>query len=155
MTTPADQELEAKRRRLESRIPSGIEDASTQGVNHIAVFAKDLEATAEFYSEIMGMPVIRVTANRDVADSTHMNVDIGSGTSLAFFDFPNVPRLRRRAPEGVGNVMHIALPISQERFDQLKGRLDKNKVKYQIVGKSLYLKDPNGLGIELMPRQQP
>ena len=151
MTTSAANELEAKRQRLQSRIPSGIEDASTQGVNHIAVFAKDLEATAEFYSEIMGMPVIRVTANRDAADSTHMNVDIGRGTSLAFFDFPNVPRLRRRAPEGVGNVMHIALPISQERFEQVKGRLDKHRVKYQVIGGSLYLKDPNGLGLELMP----
>ena len=154
MTTSAAQELEAKRRRLQSRVPSGSEDASTKGVNHIAVFAKDLEATADFYSEIMGMPVIRVTANRDVADSTHMNVDIGSGTSLAFFDFPHVPRLRRRAPEGVGNVMHIAQPISQERFDQLKGRLDKNRIKYQVVGGSLYLKDPNGLGLELMPARQ-
>ena len=147
MTTSAADELEAKRQRLQSRIPSGTEDASTNGVNHIAVFAKDLEATADFYSEIMGMPVIRVTANRDVADSTHMNVDIGSGTSLAFFDFPHVPRLRRKAPEGVGNVMHIALPISQERFDN-------NRVKYQVIGGSLYLKDPNGLGIELMPARQ-
>lgn len=152
MTTSADHELDAKRQRLQSRIPSGSEDASTNGVNHIAVFAKDLEATADFYSEIMGMPVVRVTANRDVADSTHMNVDIGSGTSLAFFDFPHVPRLRRRAPEGVGNVMHIALPISPERFDQLKGRLDAGKVKYQEVGGSVYVKDPNGLTIELMPR---
>ena len=147
MTTSAADELEAKRQRLQSRIPSGTEDASTNGVNHIAVFAKDLEATADFYSEIMGMPVIRVTANRDVADSTHMNVDIGSGTSLAFFDFPHVPRPRRKAPEGVGNVMHIALPISQERFDN-------NRVKYQVIGGSLYLKDPNGLGIELMPARQ-
>jgi catechol 2,3-dioxygenase-like lactoylglutathione lyase family enzyme len=154
MTTSAADELEAKRQRLQSRIPSGIEDASTKGVNHIAVFAKDLEATAEFYSEIMGMPVIGVTANRDVTDSTHMNVDIGSGTSLAFFDFPNVPRLRRRAPEGVGNVMHIALPISQERFEQVKVRLDKNRVKYQVIGGSLYLKDPNGLGLELMPARR-
>lgn len=154
MTTSTTQELEAKRQRLQSMIPSGNEDASTNGVNHIAVFAKDLEATAVFYSDIMGMPVIGVTANRDVADSTHMNVDIGSGASLAFFDFPDVPRLRRKAPEGVGNVMHIALPISQKRFDQLKGRLDENKVKYQVVGGSLYLKDPNGLGIELMPDRQ-
>ena len=152
MTTPTASELDQKRERLRGWIPQDKLESATGGVDHLAVFAKDLEATADFYSEIMGMPVIRVTANRDVADSTHMNVDIGSGTSLAFFDFPHVPRLRRRAPEGVGNVMHIALPISQERFDQLKRRLDNNRVKYQVVGGSLYLKDPNGLGLELMPR---
>ena len=149
--TTSEGTTEAMRERLRSLIPLTGKDGPTQGVNHIAVFAKDLEATAEFYSGIMDMPVIRVTANRDVAESTHMNVAIGNGMSLAFFDFPHVPRLQRRAPEGVGNVMHIALPIAQQIFQDLKGRLDQNKIKYQEVGGSVYVKDPNGLTIELMP----
>ena len=120
-------------------------------MNHLAVFAKDLEATAAFYSDVMGMPVVSVTANRDVPESTHMNVHVGNGTCLSFFDFPHVPRLRRRAPEGVGGIMHVALPISAERLAVVKERLDQRRVKYQEVGGSLYLKDPNGLGIELMP----
>ena len=149
--TTSDSTTEAMRERLRSLIPAGGKDGPTQGVNHIAVFAKDLEATAKFYSEIMDMPVVRVTANRDAAESTHMNVAIGNGMSLAFFDFPHVPRLQRRAPEGVGNVMHIALPIAKKIFQELKGRLDQNKIKYQEVGGSAYVKDPNGLTIELMP----
>ena len=48
------------------------------------------------------MPVIGITANRDVKDSTHMNVAVGNGMSLAFFDFPHAARLQRRAPEGGG-----------------------------------------------------
>ncbi len=146
-------DIEAKRERLQAMIPGeGSAGPATGGVDHIAVFAKDLEQTARFYSQIMGMPVVRVTANRDVAESTHMNVDIGNGMTLAFFDFPDVPRLQRRAPEGVGNVMHIAMIIHRANFDQVKTRLDANRVKYQEVGRSLYVKDPNGLGIELMPR---
>ncbi len=149
--TTSESTTEAMRDRLRSLIPAGGKDGPTQGVNHIAVFAKDLEATAKFYSEIMDMPVVRVTANRDVAESTHMNVAIGNGMSLAFFDFPHVPRLQRRAPEGVGNVMHIALPIAKNIFQDLKGRMDQNKIKYQEVGGSAYVNDPNGLTIELMP----
>ena len=149
--TTSESKTEALRERLSSRIPAGGKDGPTQGVNHIAVFAKDLEATAKFYDEILDMPVIRVSANRDSEESTHMNVAIGNGMSLAFFDFPHVPRLQRKAPEGVGNVMHIALPIAKTIFDDLKGRMDRNKVKYQEVGGSLYVKDPNGLAIELMP----
>ena len=149
--TASDSTTEAMRERLRGLIPDGGKDGPTQGVNHIAVFAKDLEATAKFYAEIMDMPVIRVTANRDVAESTHMNVAIGNGVSLAFFDFPHVPRLRRKAPEGVGNVMHIALPIAKNIFLEVKERCDRNKIKYQEVGGAIYVKDPNGLGIELMP----
>ncbi|MCH8989390.1 MAG: VOC family protein [Chloroflexi bacterium] len=149
--TTSESTTEALRERLRSLIPEGGKDGPTQGVNHIAVFAKDLEATAKFYSEIMDMPVVRVSANRDVAESTHMNVAIGNGMSLAFFDFPHVPRLQRRAPEGVGNVMHIALPIARNTFLEVKGRLDQNKIKYQEVGGAVYVADPNGLTIELMP----
>ena len=146
------QDIDAKRERLRAMIPDAAAEAPTGGVDHIAVFAKDLEQTARFYSEVMGMPVTRVTPNRDVAESTHMNVSIGNGMTLAFFDFPDVPRLQRRAPEGVGNVMHIAMPIHRDNFEQVKTRLDANRVGYQEVGHSLYLKDPNGLGIELMPQ---
>ena len=149
--TTSDSTIEALRERLRGFIPEGGKDGPTQGVNHIAVFAKDLEATAKFYTEIMDMPVVRVSANRDVTDSTHMNVAIGNGMSLAFFDFPHVPRLQRRAPEGVGNVMHIALPIARSIFLEIKGRCDRNKIKYQEAGGAIYVKDPNGLAIELMP----
>ena len=149
--TTSGTKTEAMRDRLRSLIPEGGKEGPTQGVNHIAVFAKDLEATAKFYAEIMDMPVVSVAANRDVDESTHMNVAIGNGMRLSFFDFPHVPRLQRRAPEGVGNVMHIALPIAKNIFLEVKGRLDQNKIKYQEVGGALYVNDPNGLGIELMP----
>lgn len=149
--TTSESKIEALRERLRTFIPEGGKDGPTQGVNHIAVFAKDLEATAKFYSEIMDMPVVRVSANRDAADSTHMNVAIGNGMSLAFFDFPHVPRLQRRAPEGVGNVMHIALPVTRNIFLEVKGRCDQNKIKYQEGGGAIYVTDPNGLTIELMP----
>ena len=70
---------------------------------------------------------------------------------LSFFDFPHIPRLRRRAPEGVGNVMHIALEITEGRKAEVKSRLDAKGIDYQEIGDSVYLKDPNGLGIELLP----
>ena len=51
--TTSEGKTEALRERLSSRIPAGGKDGPTQGVNHIAVFAKDLEATAKFYDEIL------------------------------------------------------------------------------------------------------
>ena len=66
--TTSNNKTEAMRKRLRSLILAGGKDGPTQGVNHIAVFAKDLEATAKFYDEIMDMPVIRISANRDVEE---------------------------------------------------------------------------------------
>ena len=150
MTTTTAADLEAKRDRLKKWIPEGQSQASTQGMNHVAIFAKDLEATAAFYTDVLGMPVVRVTANRDSADSTHMNVDMGNGMTFAFFDFPHVSRLQRKAPEGVGGIMHIALVIDPDKKDEIKNRLQQRGIDFQEIGGGVYLKDPNGLGIELM-----
>ncbi len=150
MTTPTTDELEQKRARLRQFISQGRAEVATQGMDHVAIFAKDLEVTAEFYSNILGMAVTGVTANRDSAESTHMNVDMGNGMSFAFFDFPHVSRLQRKAPEGVGGIMHIALTVGPERRSEIVERLQQHGTKFQEIGGSLYLKDPNGLGIELM-----
>ena len=152
MSTDTKAELEQKRARLRNRIPGGAQHSSTRGIDHLAVFAKDLEVTAEFYSQVMGMAVVNVTANRDVPESTHMNVDLGNGTMLSFFDFPHVRRLQRRSPEGVGGIMHIALAIAPEKLEDVKANLSRNRVKYQEIGGSIYFNDPNGIGLELMPR---
>jgi len=40
--TSSNNKTEAMRERLRSLIPTGGKDAPTQGVNYIAVFAKDL-----------------------------------------------------------------------------------------------------------------
>ena len=47
--------------------------------------------------------------------------------------------------------MHIALPITPARYAEVKARLDERRIGYEEVGGSLYVKDPNRLGIELLP----
>ena len=150
MTTNLDETLDEKRIRLRRFIPHEQAEVATQGMDHVAIFAKDLEVTAEFYSNVMGMAVTSVTPNRDSLESTHMTVDMGNGMSFAFFDFPHVAGLQRKAPEGVGGIMHIALMVRAERRAEIVERLRQRGTKFQEIGGSLYLKDPNGLGIELM-----
>ncbi len=151
MTTESKKQIDQRRESLRRWIPATTRRSSTRGVNHVAIFAKDLEETAAFYSEVMGMPLVDVTANRDSEDSTHMNVDVGGGIRLSFFDFPHVPRLHRRAPQGVGGVMHVAIGITPQRMAGIKQRLTSRRQKFQEVGGSLYVDDPNGLNIELLP----
>ena len=150
MATEQDIQLEEKRRRLSEYVGTGASSSSANGVNHVAVFAKDLEATAEFYSLVLGMPVTGVVPNRDEPGSTHMLVDVGNGVSLAFFDFPHVPRIQVPVEEGVGGVMHIAIAIRPERYQEVEARLNQRGVGYQRIDNSIYIRDPNGLTIELL-----
>ena len=147
---PIDLRIEEVRNRLKLLVGQGPEAAPTRGVNHLAVFALDLEATAQFYIDVMGMPVTGVSPNRDEPRSTHMNVDLGSGVSLSFFDFPHVDRLRVPAPEGVGGMMHVAIPIPEGRYTQMEERLDRRGIPYRRIDDSVYVRDPNGMTLELM-----
>lgn len=147
MTT--DQDMQEKRARLQQFIGKGPSQASTGGVNHLAVFARDLEKTADFYSRVLGMPVVSVTANRDEPQSTHMNVDMGNGMSFAFFDFPHVDRIQIPIEEGIGGMMHVAIDISEARYQEVQARLTAEGIPAQRINNSVYLKDPNGMTIEL------
>ena len=151
MTSSTSKSLEERQENLRRWIPANEQNDASKGVNHIAVFSKDLEATAAFYSDVLGMPVVQVTSNRDVEESTHMNVSIGGGVRLSFFDFPHVPRLQEPPPEGVGGVMHIAIGMTADQKSDAIRSFTEHTVDFREIAGSLYFKDPNGLTIELMP----
>ncbi len=151
MTTESQDDLEARREALRRWVPERPYKALTQGINHTAVFALDLEETARFNTEVLGMHVMGDAPNRDEPGSTHITVDIGNGSALSFFDFPHVERLTKVAPEGGGNAMHVATPISRKNMAFVRERLDAAGAEYQEAGGSLYVPDPNGLTIELLP----
>ena len=80
------------------------------------------------------MSVVNISANRDVADSSHMNIHIGNDTMFSSFDFPDVSRLRRKTPEGVGGIMRIALPMKKECLAGVETKPKARRVKYQDSG---------------------
>ena len=153
MTSSTSKSLEERQESLRRWIPENGKTDSSKGVNHIAVFSKDLEATAAMFTEGLGMPWVQVTSNRDVEESTHRNVSIGGGVRLSFFDFPHVPRLQNPAPEGVGGVMHIAIGMTSDQKADAIRSLTEHTVDFKEIAGSLDFKDPNGLTIELMPRE--
>jgi len=72
--------------------------SSGQGVHHLALICRDVEATIAFYQDMLGFPLVEVMENRDYVGSTHFFLDIGNGNLLAFFDFPGLasdPRSKR------------------------------------------------------------
>lgn len=154
---PAGHELDAIRRHrdelrdkyllpLSQRPPSTV-----QGVHHLALICRDVEATIQFYQGFLGFPLVELVENRDYAGSSHFFFDIGNRNLLGFFDFPG----HEHPPftETIGAVQHVALSISSEQFTVAKAKLDAAGIEYlgpdRGANDSLYLRDPNGVGIEL------
>ena len=125
--------------------------SSARGVHHVALICRDVEETCDFYQGLLGFPLVEMVENRDYAGSTHFFFDLGHGNLLGFFDFPGHDH--PEFTETLGNLQHLAISVDDEHFRAAKQRLDERNVDYlgpdRGVEDSLYLRDPNGAGIEL------
>ncbi|HKV54086.1 MAG TPA: VOC family protein [Candidatus Binataceae bacterium] len=67
--------------------PSTDAPVQTAGVDHLALICADLDATIQFYTNVLGMRLTRIVRNRDEPTSTHIFLDMGGGNLLAFSIF--------------------------------------------------------------------
>jgi glyoxylase I family protein len=132
------------------RAPAERGQPPTRGIHHLALVCRDVEETVRFYQEFLGFPLVEIVENRDYRGSTHFFFDVGNRTMLGFFDFPghdHQPYL-----ETIGAVQHLALSVSPERFAEIRAVLDGAGVDYlgpdRGVENSMYIRDPNGVGVE-------
>ncbi|MFL6139818.1 MAG: VOC family protein [Frankiaceae bacterium] len=148
-------ELEARRAELRKRylLPLGERPATNgRGIHHAALICHDVERTIEFYQGLLGFPLAELVENRDYPGSSHFFFDLGNKTLLGFFDFPGLGL--ERGVESIGSVQHIAIAVPPQRHAQLRAKLDEAGVAYsgpdRGIEESLYLRDPDGIGIELL-----
>jgi glyoxylase I family protein len=148
------EELRTRRETLRSRYLRGLPGrpaTTARGVHHVALICRDVEETIRFYQELLGFPLVELVENRDYRGSTHFFFDIGNGNLLGFFDFPG----HDHPPfaETVGGVQHLALSMEPDAHTAARSALDAAGIEYvgpdRGVEESLYLKDPNGVPVEL------
>jgi catechol 2,3-dioxygenase-like lactoylglutathione lyase family enzyme len=122
---------------------------SARGLHHFALICSDVRATIDFYQGLLEFPLTEIFENRDYAGSNHFFFDIGQGNLLAFFDLPGLD-LGPYA-EVLGGLHHLAISVTQEKWDHLRGKLDAAGVDYIVESeKSVYFRDPDGARLELL-----
>ena len=156
MPQPQGSELEAVRARRAELKQRYLAEATARpgstvrGVHHLALICRDVEETIRFYQELLGFPLVELVENRDYAGSSHFFFDIGNRNLLGFFDFPGHDH--PDFSETIGAVQHLALSTSPEEFAAARKRLDGAGISYlgpdRGIENSLYIRDPNGVGIE-------
>src|SRR5262249_26846463 len=98
------------------------------GINHLALVSSDMKQTIDFYSAVLGMPLIK-TIDLPNGMGQHFFFDCGGGDCLAFFWFPDAPdgvpgiSAPKSRPElgellsAVGSMNHVAFHVPAARFD--------------------------------------
>jgi glyoxylase I family protein len=120
-------------------------------VHHIAIIASDYQRSKLFYSEVLGLKIIRETY-REARDSYKLDLQINSQTQIELFSFPNPPA-RPSTPESCG-LRHLAFAVAN--LDQAIAHLATHNVECEAVrideftGKRFtFFRDPDNLPLEL------
>ena len=127
----------AKMRAKHMLAPEDRPASSARGVHHQALISSDVERTIAFYQGLLEFPLTELFENRDYVGSTHFFFDIGNGNALAFFDFPGLG-LEEYA-EVLGGHHHLAISVSRENWERLKGKLEAHEIAVPPGGRHLDL----------------
>ena len=124
----------------------------TRGINHPAIFGLNYDKTIDFYTRVLGMRLVLEQPNLDDPNSIHLFFEAGAGQFIAYFVPKPGAEIEGRVNTGALN--HIALNL-EGSLDDAIAALTAEGVPFsgpvdRGYESSLYLRDPNGLVIELM-----
>ncbi len=148
----------------------------TKGVNHLALVCRDMAETCDFYTRILGMPLVKTVALPD--GGQHFFFDCGGGNLLAFFWWENAPAAApgiasvedfpRKPMSAVGSMNHVAFTVDEDELAPAIARLEAAGVPVLpvvvnhddsaagvardmhdgVFVRSVYFRDPNGIMLE-------
>jgi catechol 2,3-dioxygenase-like lactoylglutathione lyase family enzyme len=166
------------RERKGKRMPENTEGFQIGGVNHVALVCSDMARTVDFYTNVLGMPLVKTIELPD-GMGQHFFFDIGNGDTLAFFWFPNAPDSapgvasasalpgRGDLDTAIGSMNHLAFGVPAEKMEEYREKLKAKGVVCTGIAnhddspsqvsrelhdgvflRSLYFFDPDGILLE-------
>jgi catechol 2,3-dioxygenase-like lactoylglutathione lyase family enzyme len=150
-----------------------------RGVHHLALVCRDMGRTVDFYTNVLGMRLVKTIQLPD-GKGQHFFFDCGGGDCLAFFWFPTAPEgipgvsaPAARPDQGdltsaIGSMNHVAFTVVPEKIDEYRTRLEAAGVECSevvnhddsefgvsdnmhpgVFVRSVYFQDPDGILLEL------
>ena len=125
-------------------------------LHHHAYVSRDLEATRRFYEEIVGLPLTATWCENEFGQNyCHVFFELEDGSALAFFQFEKSEVTEAHAAlASTSPFDHIALLATDELQTNVTRRAQRAGLETALVDhgycRSLYLRDPDGLAVELV-----
>ncbi len=122
------------------------------GINHFALNVRNMDRAEEFYTGILGFPVITRTETR--AGLKHVEVDAGN-VAIALFESPELDLTAAQKTMTEDGYLHFAFGAPYDRFDATLQALKEGGVDMDGEprdwgnGISIYFRDPDGHQIEI------
>lgn len=119
-------------------------------VHHIAIICSDYEKSKRFYTEILGLKIVR-EAYREARKSYKLDLEVGNLYQIELFSFPEPPA-RPSKPEAAG-LRHLAFEVDDVEAAAAHVQsfnIDIEAIRVdEFTGKRFtFFADPDGLPIE-------
>ncbi len=107
-------------------VPEVTPEMALQGIHHVTGITDDLEGAHDFYTEALGLRLVKKTVNQDDGETHHHfwanyeGTRVAQGSSYTLFGWPGS---RHRAREGVGQTHHMA--FRARNLDELESWADR------------------------------
>ena len=137
----------------------GIDDPRRQmkeitGIHHVTCISGDAQENLDFYTNVLGMRMVKKSVNQDAPDTYHLffaDAEGHPGSDLTFFPWPTMPKLR----PGIGLSMEVSLAVPEGTLPWWSERLRAHGIaaraeEMRFGERALMLDDPHGLPIALV-----
>lgn len=119
-------------------------------IHHIAIICSDYEISKKFYTEVLGLTIIR-EVYREERQSFKLDLAIGEHYVIELFSFPDPPA-RPSRPEACG-LRHLAFSVdhvNEKREELIQKGLHCEEIRIdEFTGKEFFFtQDPDQLPLE-------
>lgn len=127
------------------------------GLHHVTCIAGDPQENLDFYTEILGLRLVKRSINQDAPDTYHLFYADGEGhpgTDITFFPWPDMAPGRH----GVGLAVEVGLAVPEGSLSWWNDRLTSASLELadpetRFGEKVLRFSDPHGLSLSLIENE--
>lgn len=105
-------------------------DTQIRGLHHVTAMTSSAEKIYRFFTDILGLRLIKKTVNQDDIETYHLYFtdDLGSaGTDMTFFDFPGIPK----GTKGTNTISRTSFRVKDDAaLTYWVSRFDDNKIEH-------------------------
>jgi len=130
-------------------VNENVESTNAIGVqlDHASIMTTDLEQATEFYVDLLGL-TLRSVEDDPVREGRERAM-LGDGRGRAVIELIEMPEMEHAAVPGRGAIHHIGFRLSRDDWHALRARLDAADYSYREVKGRLFVRDADGLVLEI------
>lgn len=102
----------------------------TERIGHVTLIGSNEKDVIDFYSGVLGMPLVLRQPNLDDLETLHLFFDVGHGSYLTFFVRDDRPSDPSPVPWAIGSTHHVAMDVTEEVFERALTGLREHDISH-------------------------